>query len=523
LWYPAHAIFGAGDNPLFDPKVFAPYGFDLIRNQDLSPATVLLFSPVTRLFGEVFTYNLLIMLSFCLTAFGTYLLAKEFWGSRPGALVAGVAVGFCEYRFSHATGHLTIATTQWIPFCLLFLERTVTRPGLKNGLLFGLFFALSTLSTWYYGLLTVLAIALFLAVRVRWWRDRAQVLHLVRPGAAAVLVFAILVGPFAVLNAIGGRGLSSRGLEESQAFSAALADFVIPGAENPLTRSWILNNWRNGANGLWLSEWEVYVGAVALILAIVGLRNPEHRKVAALLFVAAGSLIIALGPSFYLTHPNSIPGAENAAPLSPIPLPVRFLSQIPPFTFLRAWARMAFFLQIAIGLLAAAGVASIMKRLSSRRLLQGLFLTAVIAVATFETLGVPFGTASTAPRPVDRWLAKQPGDFVVMEYPVPDHAYSGPAMYSRRLTGKAIVMGYGSFPPNLKYWEVLAKFPEETTIDLLKSWGVRYVLVDEELYKTPVEFWLVKHDWASLEPAIQASPSLELTTQKGSVKVYELD
>jgi hypothetical protein len=70
---------------------------------------------------------------------------------------------------------------------------------------------------------------------------------------------------------------------------------------------------------------------------------------------------------------------------------------------------------------------------------------------------------------------------------------------------------------------VLARFPEEQTLSLLRSWGVKYVLVDEALYQTPVEFWLVKHDWTSLEPEIVSSPSLKLTTQEGSVNVYELD
>src|SRR5215467_7106342 len=79
LWYVAHALFDLHRSPFFDPDVFVPFGFCLIRNQDLSPGTVLLFSPLTRCFGEVFTYNFLVLASFPLTAFGTYLLARELW------------------------------------------------------------------------------------------------------------------------------------------------------------------------------------------------------------------------------------------------------------------------------------------------------------------------------------------------------------------------------------------------------------------------------------------------------------
>jgi len=126
LWYVAHALFDLHKSPFFDPDVFVPFGFSLIRNQDLSPGTVLLFSPLTHFFGEIFTYNFLVLGSFVLTAFGTYLLARELWSNRLAAVLAGVIVGFCPYRFAHATGHLSIVSTEWIPFFFLYLERLIS-------------------------------------------------------------------------------------------------------------------------------------------------------------------------------------------------------------------------------------------------------------------------------------------------------------------------------------------------------------------------------------------------------------
>jgi hypothetical protein len=76
---PAHAIFDLHKSPFFDPDVHFPYGFSLIRNQDLSPAAVLPFMPLTRVIGEIGTYNVLMLGSFVLTVFGTYLLAREMW------------------------------------------------------------------------------------------------------------------------------------------------------------------------------------------------------------------------------------------------------------------------------------------------------------------------------------------------------------------------------------------------------------------------------------------------------------
>src|SRR5262249_59552421 len=102
LWYVAHALFDLHKSPFFDPDVFAPFGFSLICNQDLSPGTVLLFSPLTHFFGEVFTYNFLILASFVLTAFGTYLLARELWSNRLAALLAGIVICFFLYRLMYS-------------------------------------------------------------------------------------------------------------------------------------------------------------------------------------------------------------------------------------------------------------------------------------------------------------------------------------------------------------------------------------------------------------------------------------
>src|SRR5437016_3389173 len=143
LWYVAHALFDLHKSPFFDSNVFVPFGFSLIRNQDLSPGTVLLFAPLTHFLGEVFTYNFLVLASFPLTAFGAYLLARELWSNRAAALLAGIIIGFCPYRFAHSAGHLSIVSTEWIPFFFLYLERLISQPRMKSAVLAGVFFGLS--------------------------------------------------------------------------------------------------------------------------------------------------------------------------------------------------------------------------------------------------------------------------------------------------------------------------------------------------------------------------------------------
>ena len=525
LWYTAHATFDLQSSPFFDPDIYFPFGFSLIRNLgELSPSTILLFMPLTYWIGEVATYNLLILISFVLTGFGTFLLARELGATGSGSLLAGIATGFCAYRYAHAAGHLSLASTQWIPFFFLFLERTLRRPTIRNGIWTGLFYSMSALATWYYATMLPIAAILYLAGRRNLWSK--DMFPLVKSGVAAVLIAFFLVVPFAVpyVLAMKSGTMPQRPIEESQAFSASVADFVIPSIRHPVFGSWTQRHWRLGPNGFWLSEWELYLGTIVLPLAFLGiLRNPDRRVTYSLLAMAAGCFVLSLGPTLYFTHPASAPGFENLAPLSRTPLPVLALRNIPPFSQLRAWSRMGFFVQLAVSLLAATGFSYLVGLVSPRRrLLRGLLILSLLCLATLDAMEVPFGMASVAPRQVDRWLAAQPEKFTIMEYPIPDNAYSGPAMYSTRLNGKRIVMGYASYPPNIRYFETLSLFPAAQTLDLLESWGTKLVLVDEKLYRSGSEFWRVRQTWDSLRLEIAASDRLKEVTVLDGVHVYEL-
>jgi hypothetical protein len=524
LWYSAHAIFDLHSSPFFDPNIYVPFGFSMFRNLgEVSPATILAFVPLTRCFGEVGTYNLQIVLSFALTGFGTFLLARELRADFPGALVAGIGVGFCAYRFAHAGGHLSLASTQWIPFFFLYLERTLRKPTVRNAVLVGLFYSLSALVSWYYAALLPIAAVLYLSLRLN-FREGRQLVRLIKPGLVSAACACVLVLPFALPYVLALRQgtMEMRSVEESQAFSASVADFFIPPVRHLLFGHWVGQHWRAGANGVW-GEWQLYLGTLILPLSLVGIVRSNDRRITAGLIVAgAGAFVLALGPSLYFVHPPSFPDAANLAPLSNIRLPVLALKDVPPFSFLRAWARMGFFLQFAVALLAAQGCTYLLDLVSHRPIARLAGALIIVSLATLDSITFPFGMASITPRPIDRWLAAQPGKFPVMEYPIPEHAYSGPAMYSTRLTGQQIIMGYGSNPPNLHYFETLSTFPSPKALDLLQRWGTRFVLVDENLYQRGSEFWQLWQTWNSLEPAIRDSGRLQEVTTLQGVHVYKL-
>ncbi|HMH01922.1 MAG TPA: glycosyltransferase family 39 protein [Terriglobales bacterium] len=528
LWYVAHALFDLHKSPFFDPDVFVPFGFSLIRNQDLSPGTVLLFSPITRLFGEVFTYNVLILLSFPLTALGTYLLARELWSNRAAAFLAGLIVGFCPYRFAHATGHLSIVSTEWIPFFFLYLERLISKPNKKDAVLAGVFFGLSSWTTWYYFFMVPIAAVFYVAFRISWQKRWQDLFHLLRLGLIFVFVALVFVLPFLIPYYLATHGgvVDYRGAGESQAFAAAVADYIIPPATHLWWGSSVARLWRNGPNGLWLSEWQLYLGTAALLLAAAGVFHPRRRVVAALIAMAAACLIFSFGPGVYITHPPPLSASTNDVLLSPMPAPGRLLRLLPGFNNLRGWSRLGFLVQLSVGLLAAGGLAQALewakRRLHAGRIVSVGIAGAAMALVIIDFLPKPMAMSAVAPRGVDDWLAKQPGDFAVMEYPIPRHGYGGPAIYTTRLTGKRIIMGNAQNPPNLAYWPDLSAFPAPATLDLLYAWGTKYILVDENLYRAGSSFWNIHQTWDTLESAIKQSPMLKQIAVVKGVHVYQL-
>jgi hypothetical protein len=528
LWYVAHATFDLHKSPFFDPDIYTPFGFDLIRNQDLSPGTVLLFSPLTRLFGEVFTYNFLVLVSFPLTAFGTYLLARELWSNRAAALTAGIIVGFCPYRFTHSGGHLSIVSTEWIPFFFLYLERLISTRRLKSAVLAGVFFGLSAWATWYYFFMLPIAAAFYVAFRIHWRAPVKELRHLLKLSLISATVALAFVLPFLIpyYLATHGAAVDPRGAGQSQVFAAALADYIIPPTIHFLWGPQVGQLWRKGPNGLWQSEWQLYLGAAALLLAAAGVFHHRRRVVVALIAMALGCLLFSFGPGIYFTHPPPLNSSTNDVALSSIPAPGRLLRQLPGFNNLQSWARLGFFVEISIGVLAAAGLVRLLDWMKERLHARASARLGVIAIITglvvLDIFPRPMDMSPVSPRMVDQWLAAQSGKFPIMEFPIPNRGYSGPAMYSTRLTGKQIIMGYASHPPNQAFWGDLSAFPSPSTLDLLCGWGAKYVLVDENLYRTGVSFWNIYQTWSSLESAVKASPRLKEVIVLGGVHVYEI-
>jgi len=149
-----------------------------------------------------------------------------------------------------------------------------------------------------------------------------------------------------------------------------------------------------------------------------------------------------------------------------------------------------------------------------------LFVT-IVGLVLFEFAASPFalGCSVTQARPIDLWLASQPGDFAIMEYPVAK-ATSGRPLYMMVTHGKRIAFGYGTFFPRgfNDQRALLESFPSTQSLALLKSWGVRYVLVGARSYEA-----INGEPWDAFEQSLLALPGLRYVLALDDLPIYNGD
>jgi hypothetical protein len=151
-----------------------------------------------------------------------------------------------------------------------------------------------------------------------------------------------------------------------------------------------------------------------------------------------------------------------------------------------------------------------------------------------------WSTPTSFSKPIDdspvvyKWLAKEPGDFIIAEYPMmpADEASFYSYVFWQRIHKKRLVNG--AIPNNLDAWafyEKVRDLSNPETPQLLRAAGVKYVLIHNESYKTgPIPLALKRYypkeisEMTYNNGAVPALPSsLTLERSFGEDEIYSID
>jgi hypothetical protein len=292
---------------LYEANIFFPYPHTLAYSESLVASATLAAPLIWLTDNPVLGYNFVLLLSFVLTGFGTYLLVYRLTGRRYAAFVAGLIFAFCIYRFS-LLSKLQLLSTQWMPFTLLYLDQIANRKSqIANSLLFALFLSLQCLASFYYAFQSALTIALYLV----WFAVTQR--GVIRRDAAinfglALMLAAIFIAPFIVTYLQVSQELGfERNTWELEEFSAVPADYFIARAGNWLYGKLTAPFAAPGGEGC------LFPGVLVIVLGLYGASMSREKARSFYVLLALFALLMSFGPNLQLTR-------HVASPL-PFPLP----------------------------------------------------------------------------------------------------------------------------------------------------------------------------------------------------------
>ena len=435
---------------LFDANIFYPEK-NTLAFSDAMIVPSLTVAPLLWLgVHQILAYNLLLLSGFALSGAAMFLLVRSLTQHTAAALVAGFVFAFLPYRYMHYA-HLELQMAQWMPLCLWAFHRTITSGRLRDGLLTGLFLALQTLSSFYYGIffatyLVPVGIALLIGAR------RAEFWPVVRALACGAVVAVVLIVPFTRPYFEARRSVGERPLGEVEFYSAKPEDYLVAHPRNTVFGPF--------SKGMGSQERELFEGFAVPILAASALWPP--------ISAARMGYGIGLALAFELS-------------LGTNGLVYPWLREhVTPFRGLRVPARMAIVVGLSLAILVGYAVARISRAGSTpaARYTAVAVIALAIAVEYHSTLVLAF--VWRRPPPVYETLAGR-NDAVLVELPMiaPDIAREPMYMYFSTFHWHPLVNGYSGFSPK-SYQDLIgamADFPDYDTLEDLRRRGVDYVVV----------------------------------------------
>jgi hypothetical protein len=538
LWWVKKALLDLGTNPFFCDYVYYPTGASLYFHT-LNIFNGLFTVPVQGIFGWTVSYNLVVVFSFVVGGYGTYLLVYRIGAgssSSPSscsgrgslrrklaAFVAGLVFTFSPYHFAHLLGHMQLISMEWLPFYVLFTVRALDpligqesslqdsgRMGgwLARSWLAAVFLVFTFLCEWGYYVMYLAMFTLLYAGYVTWKGRsssrslRSRIWEVAARVGAIWLLFIVLVSPILVpmvIEAIKTTEYLTPAFEQSLALSADLLAFFTPNEMHPLWGDWA-KGWSERFTTT-TSERMVFAGYISLALGACALWKGRRRArfwVLSLLFF----FVLALGPVLHV-------GGQSVSVLgTTVPLPYIVLYRLLPFVRLsRSISRFDVMVMLSLAVLVGLGLHWVMDSLSSllmasehhrwlgtRSVAWGVAALAG-ALICFEFLAVPYPMTEVEVPLFYRQVAQEPGDFVLMELPMnwdrPIH------MFNQVYHGKKLIAAYFGKPnplsivgktPVLQHFrylgpDIIAQDISEIGSSVLASFNVRYVILD--LYQMP--------------------------------------
>jgi len=534
VWWLWAKINGLLDTPT-NHLIAAPFG-QLVDRSISTPVSEWLYIILARLSNEIAAYNLYILLAFPLTAIATYFLLNRLLHNRIAAFAGGLVFGFCPAAVMQAAGgHAPFAFNVFIPLFLLALFYNRAQRTFFSAFSVAACFALITLVALYFGYFAIYIAVFFVVFDIL--NSKRGDRHAIFRNYLYVAIFVIaLILPFeykAIYQqiALSGNALAKAGrirdLSELVMYSSRPWEFFVPSIDHPVLGSFLYDFVRAHLHGSNIPEQTLYLGLVPAGLLLAGTVFVARSKFDAghrsyFLFFAFGALWM-----YFL----SLPPLISLGGVS-VPTVSYFAHGVAPM--FRVYARFGILVNFFVACAAAVVLAHLYQRMKHARYYAMLAMLLPLVVFEYWSIPPDYALPVDQPPEVYRWLAKQPGDVIVAEYPMTPN--DEPAFYTylfwQRIHKKMLVNG--ASPDNTRAWalfEQVKDLANPQTPALLETEGVKYVIVHREMYQeglipAPLKryFTVPVSDMVYNRGRVPSIPySLKLYKTFGTDTVFKLD
>ncbi len=518
-------IIGWGNHALthypwrfFEANMFYPFAHTLAWGDHLFSLAILSL-PLMPLFGVLGTYNILLLLTTTLSAYGLYLFVYYLTKNRSVSIVAGLFWVFSSVRIIEA-GHIQTLATFWIPFVFLYVEKVYREYSAKHIILFCCFFFLMMATNVYISLFSLLAVATYIFCLFLLKRLSLRLLIIIGLAAGLTSVLAVIVVylPSILIqlkdpvirsvydqHGIFVHELEPWGISSGSSLARFLAKYnIIPyhGEKLRLIDPMLFISLLIGAVVHWRERRQDVRPFIFLLIAIL-------------------AIIAALGVS--------IRGYERVL-VEKNWLFNLLYEYLPGYKALRFPIRWYFIAGFCLAIFGALGLKPILTKLN--RTWQAIIIgaLAVWLLATQSPAPIHWHkTYELNDYPSIQWLARQPGEFPILELPIWDssigrHAeimesrrmYLSTYHWKRRVNGAIAPYIPSQYYQNAK---LLAKLGEDpAAIALLRQWGVKYIVF------TPGDFTLLERDdqLGVVKARLDAMPELQHIESFSDATIYRL-
>jgi len=432
--------------------LFYPNGVSLIYH-NIGWLNVAAWLVLQLVMGGLAAYNVTLLFYLALCGVAAFLLIRELTGNALAGMLGMVVYQNWPARLTRLN-YPNLVNTACIPLSLLFLTRTLRRGKWHDGLLTGVFVALTAYTRWQHLIPAAIVIGIYLMVvslqqlrsakgreaqrslRELWTASRRHVFLLTAAGL--IVVLALLPPAVMLIQQQRATPTSLEGPESAQYEGTDLLGYLTPGGNHPLLGRYVEGLQRRYYSGAW--DHVSYIGLIPLILGFLALCK-ERRAAAPWAAAAACLLLLGLGPTWRVngqSYPN-------------LPTLYGLVDRVVPVSLIRVPARFDVFLALPMAVLAGYGVDPLLSTARKKAPWAPVLVTLILgSIVVFEYLPGEISMRRQKPSPFYARLAAEPEAFGVLNVPLGKQS-AKLYMFHQTHHGHPIVQGKVSRLPDEAY------------------------------------------------------------------------